>query len=320
MSPHPHLLLVLLALLHSSCIQITFGLIGVAPTRRLALENDGAGVLLLARKKSMAADDGDGDGSSMSMNTPTKKRKKKKKSAEPPYWYNENDQVLILSNGQLYSSGRQLHASNDSSDTTSNIDLSRKSIKFTIRGNPRVLKRHRTARGYMYNPSRADQDCFRECVLQLLPREFHPVIVDDDDDDLDDGSGQHNDNDTSITIPKPSVFLFPPSNNLQITLTFRIKRPRVHFVNSKPGPGRLKPSAPGRLYNNIRSDVDNLAKFVLDSLNELLYEDDRQVVKLCAVKVLDTPVENGDAAYDAEDGLCLGGTDVEIRTIKEEDL
>ena len=318
MSPHPHLLLVLLALLHSSCIQITFGLIGVAPTRRLALENDGAGVLLLARKKSMAADDG--DGSSMSMNTPTKKRKKKKKSAEPPYWYNENDQVLILSNGQLYSSGRQLHASNDSSDTTSNIDLSRKSIKFTIRGNPRVLKRYRTARGYMYNPSRAAQDCFRECVLQLLPREFHPVIVDDDDDDLDDGSGQHNDNDTSITIPKPSVFLFPPSNNLQITLTFRIKRPRVHFVNSKPGPGRLKPSAPGRLYNNIRSDVDNLAKFVLDSLNELLYEDDRQVVKLCAVKVLDTPVENGDAADDAEDGLCLGGTDVEIRTIKEEDL
>ena len=63
--------------------------------------------------------------------------------------------------------------------------------------------------------------------------------------------------------------------------------------------------------------MDNLAKFVLDSLNGLLYEDDRQVVKLCAVKVLDTPVENGDGG---DDGLCLGGTDVEISVLREEDL
>jgi Endodeoxyribonuclease RusA len=34
-------------------------------------------------------------------------------------------------------------------------------------------------------------------------------------------------------------------------------------------------------------DIDNLSKFVLDGMNKLVYEDDRQVVKLVVYKLLD---------------------------------
>ena len=34
-------------------------------------------------------------------------------------------------------------------------------------------------------------------------------------------------------------------------------------------------------------DIDNLTKFVLDGLNNLVYQDDRQVVKLTVYKLLD---------------------------------
>ncbi|KAL7525213.1 hypothetical protein ACHAXR_000904 [Thalassiosira sp. AJA248-18] len=90
-------------------------------------------------------------------------------------------------------------------------------------------------------------------------------------------------------------------------MVFRMKRPKSHFIGNKPGPGRLKPTAPGKLYNT-RSDVDNLAKFVMDSLNGIVYDDDRQVVSLNAIKVLDS------------EGLCRGATDVEISILKEEDI
>jgi len=57
-----------------------------------------------------------------------------------------------------------------------------------------------------------------------------------------------------------------------------------------------------------RTDVDNLAKFVLDSLNGVLYEDDKQVASLQVTKV-----------YDNEDPY-TGSTDVIIRAMNENDL
>jgi Holliday junction resolvase RusA-like endonuclease len=54
--------------------------------------------------------------------------------------------------------------------------------------------------------------------------------------------------------------------------------------------------------------VDNLAKFVLDSLNGLLYDDDRQVCSLHATRLLDN------------DGLCLGSTEVCVRAVGDADL
>ena len=69
----------------------------------------------------------------------------------------------------------------------------------------------------------------------------------------------------------------------------------------------MRPKAPGRLHPT-RVDVDNLAKFVLDSLNELVFEDDRQVVFLNCAKVLDS------------EGCCDGATEVTINRVEEEDV
>ena len=191
---------------------------------------------------------------------------KKAVSSEPAYWIDETDHVTIFNDG------------------------GNRRIKFTIRGNPKVLVRHRTARGFMYNPSKAAQDLFRDCLLEALPQEYHPVILDSGDSDSD----------------EPSV-MFPENQFLKLSLTFRMKRPNNHFISSKPGPGRLKPNAPRKYYNNRSGDVDNLCKFVMDSLNQVLYADDRQVVCLNAIKLLDS------------DGDCRGSTDVEISTLNDED-
>ena len=157
----------------------------------------------------------------------------------------------------------------------------------------------------MYNPSRAAQESFRECLLNLMPRKYHPTIIDDatiDDCDNDEGDGKGK----SVALPPPIV-LFPQHDFLKMSITFRMKRPKSHFVGNRPEPGRIKPSAPGKLYSN-RSDVDNLAKFVMDSLNGVVYVDDRQVVSLNAIKVLDS------------EGSCRGATDVEISVLNEEDV
>jgi len=192
--------------------------------------------------------------------------RKKAVPSEPAYWIDEMDNVAIENDGN------------------------NRRIKFTIRGNPKVLVRHRTARGFMYNPSKASQDLFRDCLLEALPQEYHPIIIDSGESDSD----------------EPTV-MFPEHEFLKLSLTFRMKRPNNHFIGSKPGSGRLKPNAPQKYYNNRSGDVDNLCKFVMDSLNQVLYADDRQVVCLNAIKVVDS------------DGDCKGSTDVEISVLNDED-
>ena len=101
--------------------------------------------------------------------------------------------------------------------------------------------------------------------------------------------------------------LFVATEHLAVTMIFRMKRPKSHFVNSKPGPGRLKEKSPSQL-SPIRSDVDNLTKFVLDSMNGLIYEDDRQVTSIHATKILDNA------------NFCRGSIEVHIRSIDADDV
>lgn len=252
--------------------------------------------------------------------------KKSSTTTDPNYWYNENDPFIIVDNNQIHTSGILLNNNEkkkeggeaDASKPTTlreqllqhNIDpttANPKCIKFTIRGNPRVLIRHRTARGFVYNPSKASQDNFRNVLLDILPRGYHPTILDDDDDDDHESDDEDycNKKDTNNTNVMPTV-LFTQDEYLSLSLTFRMKRPKSHFVNNKPGPNRLKKqftSTTTSQYSNIRSDIDNLCKFVMDTLNGIVYVDDRQVVQLTATKVLDCEDE------------CLGATEVEIRVL-----
>jgi Holliday junction resolvase RusA-like endonuclease len=189
------------------------------------------------------------------------------------FWTDESDQFIFITEKE-----------GDSSDATNST---RRRAKFTIRGKPLPLVRHRSRRGFMYNPSATAQEEFRDSLLQMMPKHHHPIIVDD-----------------GISGDAPITF-FGESDFLEVSIVFRFKRPKSHFVNNTPGEGRIKPNAPGR-FHATRTDIDNLAKFVLDSLNGLLYADDRQVVSLKLIKMLDS------------DGLCDGATDVTISVLQDE--
>jgi Holliday junction resolvase RusA-like endonuclease len=99
--------------------------------------------------------------------------------------------------------------------------------------------------------------------------------------------------------------VFEEKSLLAMTIVFRLKRPLKDFVASRRGPGRLRLVAPSQVALT-RTDVDNLAKFVLDSLNEVLYQDDRQIVSLHVTKLLDNQDD------------CLGSTQIHLRQLTEE--
>jgi Holliday junction resolvase RusA-like endonuclease len=185
------------------------------------------------------------------------KRKKRKTPQGPSYWRNEAD-VFLLQNQDL-------------ANVTCLQDAHL--IRFQIRGNPRPLRRHRTAKGFMYNPSSKFQESFRNVVEEMFSDKENPLFVEE--------------------------------HQLAMKIIFHMKRPRNHFVSSKPGHGRLKPGAPPRL-SPTRTDVDNLAKFVLDSLNGVLYVDDKQVASLSVLKIYDN------------DGHCEGYTEVSIVRLSEQ--
>lgn len=131
------------------------------------------------------------------------------------------------------------------------------SLRFQIRGNPRPLVRHRTALGRTYNPSSNLQTSFQSAVFKILE--------------------EHDE----YRVP-----FFQEDDQLSMKVIFRMKRAKGHFLRGIPGPGRLKEDAPKA--TTIRNDIDNLAKFVLDSMNKILYPDDRQITSIQLVKMYDT--------------------------------
>ena len=85
---------------------------------------------------------------------------------------------------------------------------------------------------------------------------------------------------------------------VEMEVKFHCKRPNSDFVGNVRGAGRLRSWLPR--VRPIRPDIDNLAKFVLDGLNGLVYHDDRQVVRLVATKLLDC------------EGDCAGRTSIVV--------
>jgi Holliday junction resolvase RusA-like endonuclease len=69
----------------------------------------------------------------------------------------------------------------------------------------------------------------------------------------------------------------PYDGPLRMHLEFYFPRPKNHYRSGKYSE-LLKPSAP-HIHTNM-PDIDNLSKFILDAMNEVFYEDDRQVVEL----------------------------------------
>jgi hypothetical protein len=195
----------------------------------------------------------------------SKKRKKASKNVSPKHWLLDTDDFIF-------------HGKSSPDSTTT----SKKWLRFTVRGNPLPLRRHRTSRGFVYNPSAPAQASFRQIVQSAVFPDHYG-----DDDAL-----------------QP---IFPEEYTLAMTIVFRTKRPMNHFIGSKPAAGRLKESAPTQTAAT-RCDVDNLAKFVLDSLNGLLYHDDRQISSLHVTKLLD----------NHED--CRGSTEICLRVLADDNV
>ena len=108
-------------------------------------------------------------------------------------------------------------------------------------------KRHRFARGFVYDPSSKDK---KIAILQI----------------------------------KEQFIGEPYTDGLKIKFVFHIKRPKAHFRTGKYA-NELKKTAP--VYHIKRPDVDNYVKFYMDCMNKLVYLDDSQVIELRATKEYD---------------------------------
>ena len=123
---------------------------------------------------------------------------------------------------------------------TAAIDL----LSLTVGGKPRAKARPRFSfRGRVHNPrteSLASQS-FKTAVREMLALE-----------------------------PDSN----PPfgSAHIKVTIVATFARPKGHYKQG--GEGELRVSAP----RTPIGDVDNLLKFVLDTLNKVLFDDDKQVV------------------------------------------
>ena len=119
-------------------------------------------------------------------------------------------------------------------------------IKFLIKTRPKPQQRHRNSGGrFQYDPSAKDKRDFLLQAKQYAPKK-------------------------------------PISSNIDMEITFCYKRPRSHY-RSKNKKLILKDDVP--FYKGSKADIDNLAKFVIDSLNGVFYKDDCQVVSLSSYKV-----------------------------------
>jgi Holliday junction resolvase RusA-like endonuclease len=114
-------------------------------------------------------------------------------------------------------------------------------ISFTVLGNPKPQKRHRSVRVgkfiRMYDPSSKEKDDFLWMAHRNAPK-------------------------TSLIGP------------IQMNLNFYFQRPKNHF-NSKQ---ILKNTAP--IFHISKPDIDNLEKLIFDSLKGIYYKDDSQICKV----------------------------------------
>jgi Holliday junction resolvase RusA-like endonuclease len=124
-------------------------------------------------------------------------------------------------------------------------------IKFTVIGDPKALKRVRvftnkhTGKKHGVDPSAEDKETFLQQAIK-----FRPTMP--------------------LDIP------------LRVDLKLYFSRPKSHYRTGKYS-DQLKPNAP--VYHTVkRYDVDNVIKFILDTLNGIFWKDDCFVCVITAIK------------------------------------
>ena len=145
------------------------------------------------------------------------------------------------------------------------------SFKITVKvaGVPQALPRSRFHRKGFYNPKTSEMAAFRKEVRRQVPSCQHGLV-------------------------------FKEDAMVAVTIRCCLKRPNTDFKGGIRAENNLKSNIPKAV--PIRPDIDNLAKFVLDAFNGLIYKDDCQVVSLKVVKIRDN------------EGECNGSTEVTIES------
>lgn len=122
-------------------------------------------------------------------------------------------------------------------------------IRLVIPGEPKAQKRHRstTINGFIrnYDPSQASKKDFLWTVMNNAPA-------------------------------KPIDF------PIRMDLFFFFSRPKSHYGTGKNA-SNLKSSAPR--FHTTKPDIDNLYKFVTDSLNKVYYRDDSLISEVYTMKI-----------------------------------
>jgi Holliday junction resolvase RusA-like endonuclease len=129
-------------------------------------------------------------------------------------------------------------------------------FNLTMMGAPKSLPRVRFFQGGLFNSAKPQIDAMRRAAQAALP-------------DIQNAP------------------LFPTGTAVDVIIYFFLKRPKSDFVGNRRMPGNLRPQAIASQIVPIGPDIDNLAKLVLDSLNGVVYDDDKQVVNLELHKLRD---------------------------------
>lgn len=69
---------------------------------------------------------------------------------------------------------------------------------------------------------------------------------------------------------------------VSLRIEFVFPRPKSHFIGNKPGPDRLKPTAPK--YHSTTPDLSKVLRSTEDALSGVAYIDDRMIVSVQAIK------------------------------------
>ena len=141
-------------------------------------------------------------------------------------------------------------------DVNDVVDLTATTTTYmaTVHGPPTPLARARFFRGRYVNLSKPKMRQFAAAIKEQIPQ--------------------------CAAAP-----LFARDEPVEICIWFLLPRPVRHFEGNRRALGRLKNSAKRLLFPSVRPDLDNLIKFVLDSVGGLVFVDDSQVVKLTACKI-----------------------------------
>jgi len=128
-------------------------------------------------------------------------------------------------------------------------------IEFTVLGNPKALKRHRT-----YAKDKEGN------ILK------HPIKVDPSQNDKAD----------FLAIAHQSAPEKPIKTAIWLSIVFYMPRPQNHYRTGK-NEGEVKLNAP--VVHTKNPDLSNLIKFIEDSLNGVFWHDDRLICQIKARKL-----------------------------------